>query len=133
MPLRPVWLSAEFGLLWTAALAMIGLRLAARTPPITSEAARVMGLFDPRAYGPTFQALLRKAPLGPLDPGRPDFAKKALLEALAGDDAFLPGRVADREAPTLAGRGFGCFTISFPNRTHSVRNCKMPTAPTGTL
>ena len=47
--------------------------------------------FDPSAYGPTFDALLRNAPLMPLDPGRPDTTRQSLLAALEGDNACRAG------------------------------------------
>ncbi len=78
-----------------------------------------MNAFDPGAYGPTFAALLREAPLGPLDPGLPDFANKALLEALAGDDAFLPGRVADRESADACRAGLWLL-YNFLTESHTL-------------
>src|SRR5438270_334826 len=64
-----------------------------------------MNAFDPSAYGPAFAALLRDAPLNPLGPGRPDAARRPLLEALAGADAFRPRRVADRAVPRAVPAG----------------------------
>ena len=78
-----------------------------------------MTLFDPSAYGPAFAALLRDAPLSPLGPGRPDAARRPLLAALAGDDAFLPGRVVDRDIANACRAGMWLL-FDFLDESHAI-------------
>ena len=78
-----------------------------------------MAAFDPSAYGPAFAALLRDAPRSPLGPGRPDPARRPLLEALAGDDAFRPRRVADRRMADACRAGMWLL-FDFLDESHAI-------------
>ena len=78
-----------------------------------------MNPFDPSAYGPAFGALLRDAPLSALGPGKPDPARRPLLEALAGDDAFRPRRVADRRMADACRAGMWLL-YDFLDESHAI-------------
>lgn len=78
-----------------------------------------MALFDPAAYGPAFAVLLRDARLSPLGPGRPDAARRPLLAALVGDDAFGPLRVADRRMADACRAGMWLL-FDFLDESHMI-------------
>lgn len=75
--------------------------------------------FDPNAYGPAFAALLADPPLGPLGPGRPDAARRPMLEALAGEDAFLPHKLVDRDM-AAACRAGAWLLFDFLDESHAM-------------
>ena len=74
--------------------------------------------FNPSVYGPTFAALLRDAPLSPLDPGRHDPAVRCTLTALA-DDAFLPRPVVSRDAANACRAGLWLL-YNFLDESHAL-------------
>jgi hypothetical protein len=74
--------------------------------------------FDPTAYGPVLAALLREAPLNPLDAGRPVEAVRAKLAAL-GDGAFRPHRVADADAAAACRAGLW-LAFNFLDESHAI-------------
>src|SRR5437588_4341020 len=78
-----------------------------------------MPAFGPAASGPASAALLRDAPLSPLGPGRPDPARRPQLEALAGDDAFRPRRVADRAMADACRAGMWLL-FDFLDESHAI-------------
>lgn len=78
-----------------------------------------MPTFDPIAYGPAFAVLLTDAPLSPLGPGRPDEARRPLLVALAGDDAFTPRRVVERDMAAACRAGLWLL-YDFLDESHTV-------------
>jgi hypothetical protein len=52
---------------------------------------------DPATLAPALAALLTPPRLNPLGPGEPNRAARAALEALAGDAAFAPEKIVDRD------------------------------------
>jgi hypothetical protein len=60
--------------------------------------------FDPAAYGAAIADLLSRAPLNPLDAGRPDASARPLLAALA-DASFRPHTVRDRNMASACRAG----------------------------
>jgi hypothetical protein len=78
-----------------------------------------MNSFDPSAYGPAFEELLRDAPLSPLDAGRPDSARQDALAALAGDGALLPQAVVDRDSANACRAGLWLL-YNFLSESHAL-------------
>ena len=78
-----------------------------------------MNVFDPCAYGPAFEALLRDAPLSPLDAGRADFARQDALAGLASDDAFAPRAVVGRDGADACRAGLWLL-YNFLNESHAL-------------
>ncbi len=79
----------------------------------------MMEPFDPAFAGSSLAALLRDAPLSPIEPGTPDRAREPLLKALAADDAFLPRRVADRDAADACRAGLWLL-FNFLAESHAI-------------
>jgi hypothetical protein len=52
--------------------------------------------FDPAAYGPALEELLRRTPLNPLDAGQPDASARTRLAALT-NDFYRPHAPRDRD------------------------------------
>jgi hypothetical protein len=53
-----------------------------------------MPSFEPAAYGPAFEELLRRAPVNPLDAGQADGSMRVRLEALT-EESFRPHTIRD--------------------------------------
>ncbi len=74
--------------------------------------------FDPAAYGPAPEELLRRAPLNPLDAGRPDAAARPLLAALS--DASFGPRAARRPDAAAACRAGLWLRFNFLDESHKI-------------
>jgi hypothetical protein len=78
-----------------------------------------MTTFDPTAYAPAIAALLRGPWVPPLDPGEPNPAVRAQLEALGDEDAFAPHQVRDRGMADACRAGLWLYH-NFLDESHAI-------------
>src|SRR5262245_6497073 len=74
--------------------------------------------FDPTAYGPALEDLLRRAPLNRLDAGKPDATVRPLLAALS-DESFRPLTVRDRDMAAACRAGLW-LRFNYLDESHKI-------------
>jgi hypothetical protein len=70
-------------------------------------------------YGPIFSPLLAGAPLNELGPGRPDRTALSKLKALSLEEAFAPGKFADRNMAEACLAGL-CLMYDCIDESHTI-------------
>lgn len=83
--------------------------------------------FDPAGYAPAVASLLTPPRLQPLGPGEPNHAIRSQLEALAGETAFAPGKIVDREMAQACRAGLWLYHNFLDESHHISQDLNTPT------